>query len=425
MPLIGEPYWWATAPRPAVEPGPPAPRVDVAVIGGGCTGLAAARRLAAGGARVAVFEQEAIGAGASSRNGGQVLTGLTLDTATLLARYGRERAGALFQASLDAIDALERLIAQEAIDCGFVRCGHLEAAVKASHVDALARERDQLAREFGHEVRLVPRSDVSTELGSEAYHGLLVDERSARLHPAQYVYGLAGAARRAGAALHERTAVRRIDADGDRLRLETTQGVVSAAEVIVATNGYTGAATPALRRRLVAVGSYMLATEPLSRAEADRLLPRRRVVYESRVLLHYFQLAPDRRLLFGGRATFAPASPRSERASAAVLLRDLRGLFPQLRDLQPAYVWGGNVAIARDRMPHAGRLGRLHYAAGYGGHGLALSTTLGDVIGRRLLGEPAGHPLLEAPFRPFPLYRGRAWFLPAVSAWYRLLDRLS
>jgi len=418
------PYWWTTAPELTVPVEPLPERVDVAVIGGGYTGLAAAREIAIRGGRVAVLERETIGWGASSRNGGQVLTGLTLDAATLLARFGRSGARAWFAWSLAAIDALERLTADEGIECEFVRCGHVEAAARPSHFDAARRERDLLAREFGHDVRLVEKRDAAAELGSDVYHGLMVDDRSARLHPARYVRGLARAVMRAGAALHERTAVRDIRPDGAGLRIDTDRGPLRAAEVVVATNGYTGAALPALRRRLVAVGSYLIATEPLPPALAARLIPRRRVVYDSRHLLHYFHIAPDGRLLFGGRATFAAPSPRTLRRSAITLRADLLHVFPALADVKMEYVWGGQVALARDRLPHAGRLGRWHYAAGFAGHGIAPATALGRAVGRRLLGDRPTDPPLSLPCPSIPLYRGRAWFLPAVSAWYRLRDRL-
>ncbi|MDE3154948.1 MAG: FAD-binding oxidoreductase [Acidobacteriota bacterium] len=421
----GTPYWWTTAPALAVPEAPLPARTDVAIVGGGYTGLAAAREIAIRGGRVCLLEAETVGWGASSRNGGQVLTGLPIDAGTLIHRYGRQAARAWFAWALEAIDALERLIADEAIDCEFVRCGHIEAAAKPSHFDAARHERDLLAREFGHEVRILPPADAALELGSEGYCGLVVDDRSARLHPARYVRGLARAAVRAGAGLHERTRVRRIEPDGAALRVETDRGVLRAAEVIVATNGYTGPAVPDLRRRLVAIGSYMIATAPIPADVALRLIPRRRVVYDSWNLLHYFHLAPDGRLLFGGRATFATPSPRALRRSAARLHADLVRIFPALAGVPVESAWGGQVGIARDRLPHAGRLGRWHYAAGYAGQGIAPATALGRALARRLMGEAPEDPPFTLPCPAIPLYRGRPWFLPAVGAWYGLRDRLS
>ncbi len=424
MSPIETPYWWTTAPELTVAVEPLPERADVAVIGGGYTGLAAAREIALRGGRAVVLEQETIGWGASSRNGGQVLTGLTLGVATLIGRYGRAGARAWFQWEMAAIDALERLIGDESIECEFVRCGHVEAAARPAHFDAARRERDLLAREFGYDVRLVPKAEAAAELGSDLYHGLVVDERSARLHPAQYVRGLARAAQRAGAMLHERTRVRGVRRDGMSVRIDTDRGVLRAAEVVLATNGYTGPALPPLRRRLVAVGLYMVATGPLPRELADRLIPRRRVVYDSWHLLHYFHITSDNRLLFGGRATFARPSPATLRASAATLQADLVRVFPELAGVAVEYVWGGLVGLARDRMPHAGRIGSWHYAAGYAGHGIASATALGRAVARQLLGERPADPPLQLPCPAIPLYRGRPWFLPAVSAWYRLKDRL-
>ncbi len=407
---------------PPPEPLPAS--VDVAVVGGGYTGLSAARTLARAGARVAVLEKEAIGWGASSRNGGQVLTGLKVSPATLFRRYGRERARALFGASLDAIAFLESLIADEAIDCGYERCGHLAAASKPPHYAAFAAERDLLEREFGHRVRLVPRADQRVELGSDLYHGLLVDERSGALHPARYVAGLARAARRAGALLRPFTPVRQIGHDRGVFVLATGHGALRARDVIVATNGYTDAAAPALRRRVVPVGSYIIATAPLAPETAATLLPARRVAFDSKAFLFYFRVTADRRLIFGGRAQFTPATARSTRRAAEVLRRGMVRVFPEMAGVPIEFAWSGNVCFAPDLLPHAGVLDGLHYSLGYAGHGVALATWLGHLTAERVLGRDVTNPFGNLSFRAIPLYTGRPWFLPLAGAWHRLRDWL-
>lgn len=421
------PYWWeglgeASGPAQADRPWPA--RADVAVLGGGYTGLSAARTLARGGASVVVLERESIGWGASSRNGGQVLTGQKVGTGALLRRFGRERARAMFGASLAAIDFVERLVAEEGIDCGFVRAGHIEAAFKPAHFDHFHRDQELLAREFGHEVSLIPRAEQGSELGSGFYHGLLLDPKSAGLHPGRYVRGLAAAAARAGADLRPRTAVLSLQREGNAFSLETARGRLRAQQVFVATNGYTGAATPALRRRIVPVGSYIVATAPLPAEIARTLLPRRRMVFDSKNFLYYFRLSEDDRLLFGGRAQFTPSTARSTGTSAEILRRAMIEIFPALRDVPVEFAWSGNVAFTMDQLPHAGTMGGLHFAMGCCGHGVGMSTYLGDVMADVILGKADRNPFRGQPFPPIPLYTGRPWFLPLAGAWYKLLDQI-
>ncbi|HEY7791910.1 MAG TPA: FAD-binding oxidoreductase [Vicinamibacterales bacterium] len=419
------PYWWDSAPELCVPATPLPSRVDVAIVGGGYTGLSAALALARRGARVAVLERHAIGWGASSRNGGQIITGLTLDADELIARYGLERARVLFAWSLRVIDALDELTVAEQIDCELTRCGHIAAAAAPAHVRLLAREHEQVARHFSYETTLLAPPESRAELGSDAFHGVLVDPGSARLHPAKYVRGLACAALRAGAGLHEQTAVTEARPDASGFQLDTNRGRVHADLVLIATNGYTDDMAPALQQRLVRVGSYLIATAPLPRDVADRILPTRRVAYDSKFLLHYFSLTPDRRLIFGGRATFSAASARAVAVSARRLRRDMGRIFPELAGVPVEHAWGGQVAIARDRMPHVGRLGGMYFAAGYAGHGVAIATALGAAVARMMSGESpdaAVGIMMDAPFRPYPMLGTQAWFLPAVGIWYKARD---
>jgi glycine/D-amino acid oxidase-like deaminating enzyme len=396
--------------------------VDVAVIGGGYTGLSAARSLARGGASVVVLEARTLGFGASSRNGGQVLTGLKPGAWELLRRFGRERAREMHGASLLAIDYVEKLVAEEAIDCAFARRGHLDAACKPSHFEGFRREQEVLARHFDHAVRLVPRAEQREEVGTDYYHGLLLDERSASVDPARYVRGLAASAARAGAELREGTPVLSVEALRPGFRVLTAGGPISARDVLVATNGYTDAALPALRRRVVPLGSYIIATRPLASEVARALLPRRRVAFDSKHFLYYFRLSEDDRLLFGGRARFTPATERSTRRAAELLRRGMIEVFPELRDVPLEYAWSGNVCFSPGLLPRAGRLDGLHHSLAYAGHGVAMATFLGDVMADVLLGRPDRNPFRDLPFPALPLYRGRPWFLPIVGAFFKVLD---
>jgi glycine/D-amino acid oxidase-like deaminating enzyme len=397
----------------------------VLIVGAGYTGLSAARRLALSGASVLVVDGESVGWGASSRNGGQVLTGLRLDAVTLVNRYGEGQARELFDASERAIANLRTLLAEEHIECGFERVGHVQAAWKPAHFRSFGEEQAILARVFDHEVRLVERSRQRTEVGSDAYHGLLIDERSAALNPAQYVLGLAAAARRRGACIVSGASVGQIARNPAGWSVETSAGRVVARDVLVATNGYTGSATPLVRRRLVPVGSYIIATQCLTESQALALLPTRRMAFDSKHFLYYFRVTSDRRLLFGGRAEFTPPDAQSIRRAAAILRRGMATVFPELASVRIDYVWGGNVAFARDQLPHAGRIGGLHFAGGYGGHGIALSTELGDLIARRMMGAAVENPLLDIECPTIPFYRGNPWFLPLAGAYYRVMDWIS
>lgn len=399
-------------------------RFDVLIAGAGYTGLAAARRLALAGASVLVADRDHIGAGASSRSGGQVLTGLKVDAAALVAAYGERRARELFDVSRQAIASLEATLADEAIDAEYERTGHVMAAAKPSHFRAFRDEQALLARVFQHRVELVPPSDQRRELGSDCYYGLSVDEESRAINPAKYVAGLAAAARRRGACLAPGVAVLRVVRANNRWRVTTSAGEVEAGDVLFATNGYTDEAAPALRRRLVPIGSYIVATERLSDEEAAWVLPKRRMAFDSRHFLVYFRLSRDNRLLFGGRAEFTQPSPDSTRRAATILRRGLARVFPALAEKAIEYTWSGHVAFTRDRMPHAGKLDGVYFAAGYCGHGIAMATHLGDVVARRMAGELVEHPMMDDRFPPIPMYSGRPWFLPLAGAYYKVMDWL-
>jgi glycine/D-amino acid oxidase-like deaminating enzyme len=418
-------YWLDTVEMPGGSQGIPLPgKVDVAIVGGGYTGLSAARTLAKQGATVAVLEAETIGWGASSRNGGMSLTGLKVAMQTIIKKYGRPLAGRLFQCSLDSIALVEEIIREERIDCGFERTGHLIVANKSKHMDALAAEVDFMQKEFNHTVRLVPRGELSAEIGSELYFGGLVDEASGGLNPAQYVAGLAEAAARAGAQLFEKARVLKIERSGTSMRLETNRGVVSADKVLVATAGYTGAATQSLRRKIIPIGSYIIATAPLPPELAQALSPHNRMIFDCRHVLNYFRLSADNRMIFGGRAAFFPESDGTIRRSADILRREMVRVYPQLAETPVEYVWGGTLDFAFDQMTHVGEQDGVVYILGYAGHGVAMATYLGKTVAEALMaGTVKDHPFAAFPFPSIPLYRGNPWLvLPLAGMWHHFLD---
>jgi glycine/D-amino acid oxidase-like deaminating enzyme len=427
-----ENYWLTTADMPSTDRSVPLPETaDVAVIGAGFTGLSAARTLAKKGARVVVLEAETIGWGASSRNGGMVLTGLKLGVNKLISMYGRELTRKMYAASLASIDCVEKIVREEGIECDFSRCGHLEVACKQAHFDDYERQVEVIAREFNHELKIVPRQELRTEIGSNIYFGGMVDETSAGVNPAQYVAGLARAAMRAGACVFEQTCVERIEREprqgSEGWNLTTSHGTVWARELFVGTSGYTGAATPALRKKIIPIGSYIITTEVLPEDLARELSPRNRMIYDSKNYIYYYRLTPDRRMLFGGRAAFFPESGDSIRKSAEILRLGMIDVYPQLRDAKVEFVWGGTLDFAFDIMPHAGQMDGMYYAVGYAGHGVAMATYQGQLMAQRIAGEKPDNPFDGIPFpgAPLGLYNGHPWFLPFAGAYYKFLDWVS
>jgi glycine/D-amino acid oxidase-like deaminating enzyme len=429
MPILEKTFWLDTVTMP-VPPQRPMPEcVDVAVIGAGFTGLSAARTLAKHGATVAVLESETVGWGASSRNGGMVLTGLKLGANTLISRYGREATRRMYTASLASIDCVEQIVREENIECDFARCGHLEVACKSGHFAEFQRAVEVIAKEFDHTLRIVPKEQLAAEIGSTIYQGGLVDEISASMNPARYVAGLAQAAVRMGASIFERTratAIARGTVNGATgWELTTTRGKIWARDVLVATSGYTSGVTPALQRKIVPIGSYIIVTEVLPEPLAKELSPRNRMIFDSKNYLYYYRLTPDRRMLFGGRAAFFPETQSSIRTSAEILRRGMIDVYPQLREIRVAYVWGGTLDFAFDIMPHAGQIDGMYFSVGYAGHGVAMSTYLGSKMAEVIAGgREVDNPFAGIPFpgAPLGLYNGKPWFLPLAGAWYKVLD---
>lgn len=422
-------YWLETVREPARGLSGALPEtVDVAVVGSGFCGLAAARALAQRGVNVAVLEAETLGWGASCRNGGMVLTGMKLAVPVLIARYGREAVQSMYTASLESIDVVEQIVKEEGIDCAFSRCGHLEVAWKASHFTGFSESVERIRREFGHEMRIVPKSELRKEIGSDIYFGGLVDETSAGVNPAQYVHGLAKAAQRAGACLYDHARVVDVKpevANGNRrFRVTTSRGTLTAREVLLASGAYTTSATPALCKKVIPIGSYIIATEVLPAELARELSPRNRMIHDSKHFLYYFRLTPDNRMLFGGRAAFFPESESTVRESAELLRQGMIGVYPQLRDTKVEFVWGGTLDFTVDVMLHAGKIDGMHFAVGYAGHGVAAATWMGTKLAAVISGEAYDNPFAKITFpgAPIGLRSGNTWALPLAGMYYRVLD---
>jgi len=349
----------------------------------------------------------------------------------LVSMYGHERTQQMYAASLASIDCVEQIVREENIACDFARCGHLEVACKQKHFDDYARQAGVIARGFNHQLRVVPRHELPAEIGSSIYYGGMVDEVSAGLNPARYVAGLGCAAMRAGAAIFENAQVQHIERlsrnGASEFRVTTSRGALWARNVFAGTSGYTGAATPALRKKIIPIGSYIITTEVLSDVLARELSPRNRMIYDSKNYLYYYRLTPDRRMLFGGRAAFFPETADTIRRSAEILRRGMIDVYPQLHDVKVEYVWGGTLDFAFDIMPHAGKMDGIYFAVGYAGHGVAMATWQGQKMAEMIAGEKPENPFVDIPFpgAPLGLYKGKPWFLPFAGAWYKFLDWVS
>jgi glycine/D-amino acid oxidase-like deaminating enzyme len=358
-------YWADTTEKGKSYSDHPLPEsVDCAIIGGGMTGISAAYHMASDGLNVALLEREHLGWGASSRNGGMAIPGIKHKVATLFKQHGLEATRRMFHASFESVELLKKLIDQKGIDCDLQETGSFAAAYRPSHFESQKKWQRTLADEFGHSTRLVPPGRMKEELGTDRYYGGLVDESSVGVHPAKFVFGMVRCADEAGASLHEKAAAGAIRRTAGGFEVETARGSVRAKEVLIATNGYTGDLTPKLRRRVIPLGSYIIVTEPLDGALADRIIPNRRMIYDTKNVLFYFRILPDNRMMFGGRVSFTPTN--SQR-SGELLRKGMVGLFPELNGVRVEYSWGGMLGMSFDRMAHTGTMDGMHYSLGYSG----------------------------------------------------------
>jgi len=426
-------YWTDTVPRHAPQAGEWPAVVDVAVVGAGFTGLSAALALAARGAQVAVLEAgDRVAFEASGRNGGHVNNGLAHDYGELADKVGVEQARAWYRAYDAAVDTVERIVREEAIDCGFARNGKLKLATKPAHYDALARSAERLRSDgVDTDIELLDRARVrEEEIASERFAGGLVYKRSAQMHMGRFANGLAAAVERHGGKIFLQSTVERIERSGSGKpsTLHTTRGPLRAGQVLLANGtGRHGSYREFgwLRRRMVPVGSFILATAPLGRERAQSLIARRRTCTTVANIHHYFRLTDDDRLILGGRAHFGVSSPTSDARSAPLLREGMLGIFPQLADVEIDYCWGGVVDMTRARLPQAGERNGVWYSTGYSGHGTQMSVHMGQIMARLISGEAVPNPWGGRPWPAIPGHFGPPWFLPLVGAYYRAKDRFS
>ena len=418
------PYWWDHVPRPALPELELPQQADVVVVGSGYTGLHAALQTARGGRHTLVLDAEAAGWGCSTRNGGQVSTSVKPGLALLARRHGEPHAREIVHEGQRSLAWMGEFIAAEKIDCDFAVVGRFHAAHNAAQFEQLARAAQQQPRGLAVEVQVVPRAEQQAELGTDAYWGGVVYKQHASIDPARYHQGLLERVRAAGAGTVAQCAVTRIERDGLRFRVVTPRGSVQARNVVIATNGYTGTLTPWLRRRVIPIGSYIIATEALAPGLMQRLMPKNRIVSDTRKVVYYYRASPDRqRILFGGRVSVSETDPL---VSGPLLHRDLVALFPELREVRISHSWCGFVAYTFDELMHTGCHEGLHYAMGYCGSGVGMASYLGMRLGQKVLGLAEGRTAFDdLAFQTRPFYTGKPWFLAPSIRYYRWRDRLN
>ncbi|MBN3812158.1 FAD-binding oxidoreductase [Paraburkholderia sp. Ac-20347] len=397
---------------------------DVCVIGAGLTGVSTALNLAERGYRVALLEASKVGWAASGRNGGQLIGGFAcgIDTFAQFMNEGEVRQ--MWDMGLETLDIVKSRVAKHNIDCALTE-GYFTAANKARDVDELKRWRDDAARRFGYDrFRYVDADGVGRFVQSGRYPGGLYDPDSGHLHPLNYTLGLARAAREAGVQIFEDSAVTRIRDEAGAHVIETEQGKVRAKFVVLACNTYLGELAPALARKIMPVGTYVIATEPLGETRMNALMPAQAAVCDSRFVLDYFRPAPDTRLLWGGKVSYSTFAPPN---LGEAMRRDMLKTFPQLADVKVDYAWGGYVDITMNRAPHFGRVSpTVYFAQGFSGHGVNTTGLAGQLIAEAIHGQAARFDLFgKIRHRDFP--GGATLRTPALvlaMAWYRMKDLL-
>lgn len=418
--MLLKPYWTdGLPPASGLAETLPA-KVDVLIVGSGYTGLNAAIETVRGGRSTLVVDAGDPGHGCSTRNGGQVGTSIKPSLSSLTQKYGAERAAAIRGEGMTALEWIEERIRAEGIDCDFRRTGRFHAAHSQAKFEGLAADVAGLRKE-GIEVEVVTRADQRREICTDGYYGGLVYPRHAQLQPAKYHRGLLNAALGAEAMVAGQAAVTAIRREGQEFVAETAKGQVRARDVIVATNGYTGPFSGWHRRRVIPIGSYIIATEELPKELISELFPTDRVVTDTRKVVCYYRTSPDgRRVIFGGRVS---AYETEAALSSPALYENMCRLFPGLRGSKITHSWSGTVAYTFDELAHIGVHDGIHYSMGYCGSGVSTASYFGMRLGQKVLGRKEGQTAFDGlgfPTRPF--YTGKPWFLPATVAWYRWRD---
>ena len=418
------PYWWEAAPLPELEETPVQKTCDVAIVGAGFAGLTAALILARAGRSVQVFDKERPGEGASSRNGGIVSGNIKMAFSNMMSTFGEATAKAIYSEGVAAREDVGKFIEDENIDCGFKMTGRFTGACRPKHYERQKREAEFMNKHLDLGVEMVPRAEQHREVDSDLYYGGVVRRDIGGLHPGLFHRGILDRALDASVTVHGRTAVEGFVRENDGFQVSTSRGQTKARDLLVCTNGYTGGTTPWLQRRIVPIPSQIIATEPLPTETMTRLMPKGRMLGETRNIYHYYRPSPDGTcIIFGGRAGAGTDDPKSKFRH---LHTGLVEVFPELKDVRITHSWSGYTGYTFDYLPKSVVHDGVHYAAGFCGSGVVWARWFAKKSAYRIVGNSAG---AESAFdgRPYQtrmLYKGNPWFLPFVIAWYGWKDRL-
>jgi len=415
-------YWWDKTPRPVIEAGSLPDKCDVLIIGSGYTGLNAALVTARAGRSTVVVDAEDAGYGCSTRNGGQISTSIKPEYDFLARKYGADKAVQIVKEGSNALSWIEEFIANEKLDCDFKVCGRFHGAHTAKQFKVLTEELKHQPEGLKVPYTIVSRGEQHNELSTDSYHGGVIFHQHASIDPAAYHQQLLNRVIEAGAMVVPNCAVTQLLPGSTETRVVTQSGDIKAREVIVATNGYTGKVTPWQRRRVIPIGSYIIATEALDKTTMDRLMPNHRVYSDTRKVVYYYRASPDKtRILFGGRVSSSETDPA---ISAPLLKADLARLFPELADVKLSHSWMGFVAYTFDTLAHIGKQNGIYFAMGYCGSGVSMASYLGMRVGNKVLRSADGETGFDnIKFPTRPLYTGNPWFLKTAVAWYRYKDQ--
>jgi len=420
-----DPWWWQDVPRAICGESPLPNNVDVLVVGSGYTGLNAALVAVRGGRDTLVLDSEALGFGCSSRNGGQVSTSVKPSLQVLTQRHDEQLALRLHSEGHESLNWLEAFLQREQIACDFIRCGRFHAAHNTSAWQklrlAIEREHPSLATD----AQLVSGAEQTAYINTPRYFGGAFFPHHASLHPARYHQALLERVLASGARALGHFKVLNVEAlKNGSFKVTTSLGEVQAKDVVMATNGYTAKVMPWLQRRVIPIGSYMIATEQIEAERLQALMPSQAIISDSRKVVYYYRKTADgKRVIFGGRVSSGEIDPL---VSAPLLKKELNLLLPELSDVAVSHSWSGKVAYSFDELPHIGRERGIYYAMGYCGSGVGMASFLGMKLGYQLLDDPRGDSAFsDTKFQTRPLYRGKPWFLSPSVAFYKFRDQLN
>tara|TARA_Y100001970_G_scaffold255532_1_gene332315 strand:- start:2989 stop:4287 length:1299 start_codon:yes stop_codon:yes gene_type:complete len=416
------PYWWDLTPRPVFKEMELPRETEILVIGSGYTGLCAAIQTSRNGLETFVLDSHEIGWGCSSRNGGQVSTSIKPSFRELSKKYGEKKAWKILSEGKNALKWIENFIFEEKIDCDFRRVGGFYGAHSPSQFRNFEKKIKEEPDYLKEDVSIISKSKQHNEIGTDFYYGGIVNPYHASLDPAKFHQGLLEKALESGVKVKGNCAAKKIFKKDGVFQIITDSGIIEAREVVVATSGYTQKVTPWHRRRVIPIGSYIISTEILKKSLVDQLIPKDRVITDTRKLVVYYRASPDRkRILFGGRVSLSETDPDR---CVEPLHKKLVQIFPQLLNVKISHSWMGFVGFTFDHMPHTGNQNGIHYSMGYCGSGISLASYFGTKLGKRISGNSEGDTIFtEVKFQTRPLYSGKPWFLAPSILYYRLIDR--